>query len=138
MDREIRTILIIDDSSSILFYLGMLLRRLDYNVVTARNAEDEMQIMEQSVPASVLTEIFLPTMSGINLMKRMKDAPLWKAIPIIVLTTESDPGMKDICMCLGCAAYLSKPVEPAVLFRTLQSVSEAMPRKSFVSKPRSR
>jgi len=131
MDREIRTILIIDDSVSILFYLSMLLRRLEYNVVTARNAEDAIQIMEQSVPAIVLTDIFLPTMSGINLMKRMKESPLWKAIPIIVLTTESDPGMKDTCMRLGCAAYLSKPVEPDVLYRTLQSVSEAIPRENI-------
>jgi len=131
MDREIRTILIIDDSTSILFYLGMLLRRLEYNVVTARNAQDAMQIMEQSVPSIVLTDIFLPTMSGIDLMKRMKDAPLWKTIPIVVLTTECDPGMKDTCMRLGCAAYLCKPVEPDVLYRTLQSVSEAIPRENI-------
>jgi two-component system chemotaxis response regulator CheY len=131
MDREIRTILIIDDSASILFNLGMLLRRLEYNVITARNAEDAMQIMEQSIPSIVLMEIFLPTMSGINLMKRMKDAPLWKNIPIVVLTTESDPRMKDTCMRLGCAAYLSKPAEPDVLYRTLQSVSESIPRENI-------
>lgn len=131
MDREIRTILIIDDSASILFYLGMLLRRLEYNVVTARNAEDAMQIMEQSIPSIVLTDILLPTMSGINLMKRMKDAPLWKTIPVVVLTTESDTGIKDTCMRLGCAAYLSKPVEPDVLYRTLQSVSESIPRENI-------
>ncbi|MGE5750674.1 MAG: response regulator [Nitrospirota bacterium] len=131
MNREIRTILIIDDSASILFYLGMLLRRLEYNVVTARNAEDAMQIMEQSIPSIVLTDILLPTMSGINLMKRMKDAPLWKTIPVVVLTTESDTGIKDTCMRLGCAAYLSKPVEPDVLYRTLQSVSESIPRENI-------
>ncbi|HET6364545.1 MAG TPA: response regulator [Nitrospirota bacterium] len=131
MNREIRTILIIDDSASILFYLGMLLRRLEYNVVTARNAEDAMQIMEQSIPSIVLTDILLPTISGINLMKRMKDAPLWKTIPVVVLTTESDTGIKDTCMRLGCAAYLSKPVEPDVLYRTLQSVSESIPRENI-------
>jgi two-component system chemotaxis response regulator CheY len=131
MAREMRTILIIDDSASILFYLGMLLRRLEYNVVTARNAEDAMRIMERSVPSIVLTDISLPPMSGINLMKRMKDAPLWKTIPIVILTTESDPGMKDTCMRLGCAAYLSKPVEPDVLYRTLQSVSESIPRENI-------
>ncbi|HTP04571.1 MAG TPA: response regulator [Nitrospirota bacterium] len=131
MDREIRTILIIDNSTSILFYLGMLLRRLEYNVITARNAEDAMQIMEQSVPSIVLTDIFLPAKSGIDLMKRIKDTPLWKTIPIVVLTTESDPGMKDTCMRLGCAAYLNKPVEPDVLYRTLQSVTESIPRENI-------
>jgi len=129
MDREIRTILIIDSSASVLFYLGMLLRRLEYNVVTSRNAEDAMQIMEQSIPSIVLMDSSLPAMSGINLVKRLKDAPLWKTIPIIVLTGENDPGMKDACVHLGCAAYLSKPVEPDVLYRTLQVVSESIPRE---------
>ena len=131
MDREIRTIHIIDSSASVLFYLGMLLRRLEYNVVTSRNAEDAMQIMEQSIPSIVLMDISLPTMSGINLVKRLKDAPLWKTIPIIVLTGENDPGIKDACMHLGCAAYLSKPVEPDMLYRTLQSVSESIPRENI-------
>jgi CheY-like chemotaxis protein len=124
MDREIRTVLIIDDSTSILFYLGMLLRRLEYNVVTAQNAEDAMQIMEQFVPSIVLTDIFLAAMSGIDLMKRINDTPLWKTIPIVVMTNENDSEIKDACMRLGCVAYLSKPVEPDVLYRTLQSVSD--------------
>jgi CheY-like chemotaxis protein len=131
MEREIRTILVIDSSASILFYHGMLLRRLEYNVVTARNAEDALRIMEQSVPSIVLTDISLPAMSGINLMKRMKDAPLWKTIPIVILTSEIDPGLKDTCMRLGCAAYLSKPAEPDVLYRTLQTVSESIPRANI-------
>jgi two-component system chemotaxis response regulator CheY len=131
LDREIRTILVVDSSASSLFHLGMLLRRLEYNVVTARNAEDALRIMVQSVPSIVLTDLPLPAMSGINLMKRMKDAPLWKAIPIVVLTSESDPGLKDTCVRLGCAAYLSKPVEPDVLYRTLQTVSESIPRENI-------
>ena len=128
MDREIRSILVVDSSSSILFYLGMLLRRLEYEVATARSAEDALHATESAVPSIVLTETSLPSMSGVDLLKHMKNTPLLKTVPVVMLTSESDPELKDTCIRLGCAAYLFKPVEPDVLYRTLQSVSESIPR----------
>lgn len=131
MDREIRTILLVDSSASILFYLGLLLKRLEYKVETARNAEDALLMLGKNPPSIVITEISLPKMSGINLLKYMKDKTQWKAIPVVVLTSEIDPGIRDTCMRLGCAAYLGKPVEPDALYRTLQAVSESLPRKNI-------
>jgi CheY-like chemotaxis protein len=130
-DRETRTILLVDNSASILFYLAMLLKRLEYKVVTARNAEDALRMMEETVPSIVLTEVSLPRMSGVQFLKRMKDTARFKAIPAVILTSETDPGMKDACARLGCAAYLAKPVEPDVLYRTLQAVSESIPRTNI-------
>lgn len=131
MDREIRTILLVDSSASLLFYLGLLLKRLEYKVETARNAEDALLMLGESPPSIVITEISLPKMSGINLLKCMKDKPQWKSIPVVVLTSEIDPGIRDTCMRLGCNAYLGKPVEPDALYRTLQAVSESLPRKNI-------
>lgn len=128
MDREIRSILIVDNSASILFYLGMLLRRLEYEVATARTAEDALRATESAVPSIMLMETSLPNMSGVDLLKHIKNSPLLKTVPVVMLTSESDPVLKDTCMRLGCAAYLFKPVEPDVLYRTLQSVSESIPR----------
>jgi CheY-like chemotaxis protein len=127
-DREIRTILLVDSSASILFYLSMLLKRLEYKVTSARSAEDALRMMEDSVPSIILTEIDLPRMSGVDFLKKIKGTASFKAIPVVILTSEKDPGMKAACMREGCAAYLSKPTEPDALYRTLQSVSESMPR----------
>jgi CheY-like chemotaxis protein len=131
MDREVRTVLIVDESASMLFYLGMLLKRLEYKAETARNAGDALRSMEQKQPSIVLTETKLPDMSGLNLLKRMKDSSLLKTIPVVMLTSEIEQGLRDTCMRMGCAAYLLKPVEPDVLYRTLQSVSEQMPRANI-------
>jgi len=128
-DREIRTVLLVDSSASILLYLAMLLQRLEYRVATARNAEEALRMMEESLPMIVVTELSLSSMSGIAFLKHMKDQPRFKAIPVVVLTSETDPGMKDTCAALDCAAYLVKPVEPAVLFRTIQTISESIPRE---------
>ena len=128
-DRESRTVLLVDGSASILLYLAMLLQRLEYRVVTARNAEEALQMMEDSLPTIVLTELSLSSMSGIMFLKRMKDHPRLKDIPVVILASEIDPGMQEACSRMGCAAYLVKPVEPSVLFRTIQSISESIPRE---------
>lgn len=131
MDRETRTILLVDGSPSILFYLGMLLKRLEYTVETARSAEDALRMMESAVPSIVLSETSLLNMSGADLLKHIKNSQKLKAVPVVMLTSESDPELKDACTRLGCAAYLFKPVEPDVLYRTLQSVSESLPRANI-------
>lgn len=130
-DREIRTILLVDNSASIVFYLAMLLRRLEYKVVTARSGEDALRLMEEKIPSIVLTEIELPQMSGLQFLKHIKETARLKAVPVVVLTAETDPGTKASCANMGCAAYLHKPVEPDVLYRTLQSVSESIPRANI-------
>ncbi|OGW36200.1 MAG: hypothetical protein A2010_13830 [Nitrospirae bacterium GWD2_57_9] len=131
MSREVRTILIVDGSAAALFDIGMLLRRLEYRVETARNAEEALRKMEDAGPSIVLTEIALPTMSGINFLKRMKDHPHLKTIPVVMVTSETDDRMRDTCIRMGCAAYLCKPVEPDILYRTIQAVSESVPRANI-------
>ncbi len=128
MEREQRTILLVDGNAADLFYLAMLLKRLEYNVETARSAEDAFRRMDEAVPSLVLTDITLPSMSGIDLLRKMKQTPLLQEVPVVVLTAEADPKVQDECMRLGCAAYLHRPAEPDLLFRTLQSASESVPR----------
>ena len=68
---------------------------------------------------------------SISLLKRMQDTPILKAVPVIILTSENDPGMKDTCLRAGCTAYLNKPVEPDVLYRAMQAACESVPRQNI-------
>ena len=120
--------MIVDRSASMLLYLGMLLKRLEYEVSIAGNAEEALRMMDDILPSLILTDIVLPGMSGIKLIKQIKDTSRLKAVPVVVLTSETDPGLKDTCLRMGCAAYLNKPVEPEVLYRTLQTALETVPR----------
>ena len=128
MDRKTRSILLVDSSASLLF-LAMLLKRLEYKVMTARSAEDALRMMEENLPSVVVTEITLPNMSGIDFIRKIKDAARFKAVPVVVLTKENDQSKRDTCVRAGCAACLAKPVEPDVLYRTLQSACESVPRE---------
>ena len=131
MDREGRTILLVDGSASILFYHGMMLKRLEYRVATAQSAEDALRAMEDALPSIVVAETSLPGMSGTDLLKRIKDSPRMKDIPVVMLTSQNDAGLRDTCERLGCAGFLYKPVEPDMLYRKLQTVSESIPRANI-------
>ena len=131
MDIKTRTILVVDSSASMLFYLGLLLQRLEYRVVTARSGEDALRMMNESMPVIVLTEVALPAMSGVALLKQIKDSSASRELPVIMLTAEDDPEIKETCMRMGCAAYLHKPAVPDVLYRTIQTALEFTPRTNI-------
>jgi len=128
MERETRTILLVDGTSSILSSLEALLKRLDYRVVTARSAAEALRRLEQKPSSLVITETTLPDMSGVVLLERLKNNSLLHEVPVIILTGDNDPDTQQACYRIGCSAYLLKPVDPELLYRTLQIVAETVPR----------
>ncbi len=106
MNRESRTVLLVDGSASVLFYISMLLKRLEYKVATAQSAEDALRAMESALPAIVVTDTSLPGMSGTELLRRIKNAPPMKSVPVVILTSRSDAALKEECEKLGCSGFL--------------------------------
>ncbi len=127
-ERETRSILTVDGTSSILFSMEMLLRRLEYRVDTARSGLEALRNIGRRLPWLVLSEAVLPDMSGPSLLERIKQNALSCSVPVIILTGVTDPGIREECMRLGCSAYLLKPVDPELLYATLQRASESVPR----------
>jgi CheY-like chemotaxis protein len=87
--------------------------------------------MTESPPALVIMDTVLPKMSGIDLLKMMRQNPQLKAIPVIMQTFQADPAVKETCTLAGCAGYLNKPVDSAVLYRSIQAVIESTPRQTI-------
>lgn len=131
MDREKRTLLVVDGSATHLFSMGMLLRRLEYAVRTAMGAEAALQTMTDALPSLVITDTALPGMNGIDLLKRMKQDARLKAVPVIVHTSESDPVVQETCMAAGCAAYFKKPADLDALYRAVETATASAPRRTI-------
>ena len=129
MARDIRTLLIVDNRAASLFYWGMLLKRLEYKVVGKRNAADALKVLETDPPAVVLMEVTLSGSDGVALLREIKSDLRFKDIPVIILTSVTDPAVKDACERLGCAAWLGKDVEPDALYQKLQVLVESTPRQ---------
>ncbi len=128
MDRENRTLLIVDSSASHRFYLGSMLRRLEYAVHSATSAEDAVKVMVDILPSLVITEFALPEMNGIGLLTTMKQDQRLKTVPVIIQSADDGPGMREQCMTAGCTAYFKKPVEIEELYTTIQAALESSPR----------
>jgi CheY-like chemotaxis protein len=131
MDRENRTLLVVDRSATHLFYMGTVLRRLEYTVRSAKSAEDALKSMAEALPALVITDTALPAMNGIDLLKRMKRDQQLKAVPVIIHSSDDGPGVKERCMAAGCTAYFKKPADIETLYKAIQAALESAPRQTI-------
>jgi CheY-like chemotaxis protein len=124
-----RTALIVDSSPTILYYHGMLMKRMQYSVLTAPDPDEALRIMEHTVPNLLLTGITFAGARGIDFIRLIKSSPRFSGVPVVVLTSLEDSETRASCISAGSAACLSKPVEPACLFWTVQDVTERLPRQ---------
>jgi CheY-like chemotaxis protein len=131
MQREKRTILVVDSSASFIFYVAMMLRKLQYVVQTASTAEDALKMIAGTAPAVIIVDTVLPKTSGVDLLKQIKQNSSLSFIPVMIHTADRDPAVKDACARAGCACYFLKPVEPDALYRAIQAATEATPRKNI-------
>lgn len=124
-----RTALIVDGSPTILYYHGILMKRMRYSVLNAASPDGALRIMQRTVPTLVLTGITFAHANGIDFIRKIKRSPRTRAVPVIVLTSVEDRETRADCLIAGCAACLSKPVEPSCLFWTVQDLTESRPRQ---------
>jgi CheY-like chemotaxis protein len=128
-DRKKHLLIVVDGDASQLYYTGILLQRFEYNIYTTKMAEDALEIMNITIPSLVLTDVTLPTMSGLELLKKMKQNPHTQAVPVLFYTQSLDRSVKEACLNEGGAAIVSKPAEPDVLFWAIQKAVEITPRR---------
>ena len=131
MYSQKKLLLVVDSSASYLFYVATMFRKLQYAVRTAATAELALQAMNESLPAFVITDISLPDMSGVDLLKEMKQNRRLKAIPVIIHTSDATQSVREKCMAMGCVGYFNKPADPDVLYRAIQAATEATPRSTI-------
>ena len=131
MDREVRSLLVVDSSASHIFFMGTMLRKLDYKVRFAMNADDALRAMTEALPSLVLTDTVLPAKSGIVMLREMKQSPRLKAIPVIVHSSDSDSSVREACLSAGCTDFYRKPTDFNVLYSAIQAATESVPRKNI-------
>ncbi len=131
MDREVRSLLVVDNSPSHIFFMGTMLRKLDYKVRSAMNADDALRAMAEALPALVLTDSALHAKSGIEMLKEMRQSPQLKTVPVIVHSSEDASGVREACLSAGCTDFYQKPTDFNVLYSAIQAATERMPRKNI-------
>ena len=115
-------ILIVEDSLTQALRLRHVLERHEYGVRAARDGREALAAIAECVPSLVITDINMPEMDGYELCQRIKDDSRIKELPVILLTSLSDP--KDILRGLECGAdnFIVKPYDDEFLLSRIQFV----------------
>ncbi len=128
-EKKKRVILVVDSDAAHLYYTGILLQRLDYEIHTLRTAEEALEVMDVALPALILTETSLRGVNGIGLLRAVKRDPRTKSVPVIIYSLSWNPNVKETCLREGCADFIQKPFDPDVLYAAIQQATEATPRR---------
>lgn len=115
-------ILAVDDSASMRQMVSFTLKGAGYEVIEAVDGKDALQKAQAGKADLVLTDVNMPNMDGISLVKQLRTLPNYKFTPILLLTTESAPEKKQEGKSAGATGWLVKPFNPDQLLTTIKKV----------------
>lgn len=120
------TLLIVDDVPENLGVLGELLRGAGYRVRLADSGRAALAYAAREPrPDLILLDVMMPEMDGYEVLRRLRENPLSRDIPIVFLTALSETRDEERGLDLGAADYITKPINPAVVLARVRTQLEA-------------
>lgn len=115
-------VLIVDDSVSMRQMVSYTLRSGGHEVVEAENGAEGLAKAKAAAFDLVITDLNMPVMDGIAMIKEIRQIPAMRTRPILMLTTESNQGKKEAGKAAGATGWIVKPFEPNKLLDTVKKV----------------
>lgn len=109
-ENKVRTIMIVDDTEMNIDILVEALQD-DYELIVAIDGLEAIELLEDQKPDLILLDIMIPEIDGYEVLKRIKDKPKLKHIPVILLSAITDSNSKTKGFSLGAVDYVTKPFE---------------------------
>ncbi|MBA4684316.1 MAG: response regulator [Planctomycetes bacterium] len=127
-------IIVVEDESDILDVIEYNLSREGYKVLGFRNGEQGLEAIREEDPQLVLLDLMLPGIDGIEICKKVKEDPVTRDIPVVMITAKSEES--DVVLGLGVGAddYVSKPFSPKELVARVKAVLRRAPLKESIEK----
>jgi CheY-like chemotaxis protein len=122
MAAEDKKILVADDETHILHVVSLKLRNAGFNVLTARDGQEALELAQQEQPDLIITDYHMPQLSGLELCQRLKQDPRTNRIPAIMLTARGYHLEPHDTQESGILRMLSKPFSPRQLLTTVNEV----------------
>ncbi len=116
-----KTIMTVDDSSSVRQMVSFALQDAGYAVVEAEDGQEAMQKLQGDI-AMIITDLNMPKMDGIELIQNVRQTAGYKFIPIVMLTTESQDEKKQQGKKAGASGWIVKPFKPPQLLSVIQKL----------------
>ena len=117
-----RRILTVDDSKTMRDMVTFTLKQAGFDVFEACDGQDALDKLKSDSADVVITDINMPNMNGVELVKNLRANPDYRSTPILVLTTESEKGKKEEGKAAGATGWIVKPFDPEKLVSVVQKV----------------
>lgn len=118
------TILVVDDDPAIRLSIAHYLESCGYSVIAAQNGQEGLLNVEQYQPHAIVTDILMPEMDGYEFVKRVRQKPGLRLLPVIFLTARTSTRERILGYQLGCDLYLPKPFELEELGAVIRNLLE--------------
>ncbi len=119
-ERMSKKVLIVEDNELNLKLFRDLLEAHSLGVMETRSGMEAVMLAERYQPDLIIMDIQLPEISGVDLIKQMKENPQIKHIPVIAVTAFAMRDDEDRIMASGCQAYISKPIAIDIFVSTIR------------------
>jgi two-component system chemotaxis response regulator CheY len=117
------TVFIVDDSVTILMSMEAILRKGGFTVAKAASGEEAMTKLQGGLkPNLIVTDIHMPGMNGIELIRKVRAMAGNQFVPILVVTTESQQAKRDEARAAKATGWLVKPVKPDDMMKVVKQI----------------
>lgn len=117
-----KKIITVDDSSSVRQMVSYTLNEAGYDVIEASDGMEAVAKLRSSAVNLVITDLNMPNLDGIGLIKNLRNSPMHKYVPILMLTTESQDSKKMEGKAAGATGWIVKPFKPEQLLAVVKKV----------------
>lgn len=99
----------VDDSASMRDMIRFTLRNAGYEVIEASDGRDALQKLSTAAPGLLITDLNMPNIDGLELIRQVRQLPSHRYLPIVMLTTESQDAKKQAARAAGASGWITKP-----------------------------
>ncbi|MGA2042534.1 MAG: response regulator [Roseiarcus sp.] len=118
-----KPVLLVDDSPTMLASMSSILKRAGFACETAPTGEAAIEKVNAGLaPSLVITDYHMPGMHGVDLIGELRRLATMRFVPMLVLTTDSQPEKRGAARLAGATGWLVKPVDPAALLQVVRQL----------------
>jgi two-component system chemotaxis response regulator CheY len=117
-----KKILAVDDSPSVRQMVKLTLTGAGYDIIEAGNGAEGLSKAQGTAVDMVVTDLNMPVMNGLGLIRELRKLPTYRGVPILFLTTESDPELKQQAKAAGATGWITKPFQQDQLVAIVKKV----------------
>ena len=119
--KDNKNLLLIDDDPNLILLVKDYLEFRGYNVVTAENGREALEILDDNVPDMIICDVMMPEMDGYSLVKHIREEPKTNRIPVLFLSAKGQSQDRVKGLNEGADVYMVKPFEPEELVAQVES-----------------